>query len=260
MSKTLYNPYGFIYITTNHINGRRYIGQKKFDEKKEWRAYLGSGLALKNAIKKYGKENFSKNIIYVAYSKEDLDKAEKGYIEFFDAVDSVDYYNIGLGGEGNPIFSSKKFRLNHSHIVYCIDTNEAYLNAPVASQYINENPSTIYGKCINFHNGLPNVRNGMHWCFYEDIWKTFPYKSIYSATPVIDLITYKIYPSICAVKRDYDGQPNKRWILTLEQAKSNRIQSSHKHFMILKDFLTLYECTNKKTLEALNLDYLKKWL
>ena len=25
------NPYGFIYLTTNYINGKRYIGQKKFD-------------------------------------------------------------------------------------------------------------------------------------------------------------------------------------------------------------------------------------
>ena len=55
--------YGFIYITTNHINGKKYIGQKKYDKSGKWKKYLGSGLALKNAITKYGVENFSKEII-----------------------------------------------------------------------------------------------------------------------------------------------------------------------------------------------------
>ena len=50
------NPYGFIYITTNMVNGKRYIGQKKFCD--GWKTYLGSGKLLKKAIKKYCKENF----------------------------------------------------------------------------------------------------------------------------------------------------------------------------------------------------------
>ena len=54
-------PYGFIYITTNMVNGRKYLGQKGFD--KDWKSYLGSGTAFKKAIEKYGKDNFSRNIM-----------------------------------------------------------------------------------------------------------------------------------------------------------------------------------------------------
>ena len=36
--------YGFIYITTNHVNGRQYIGQKKYDKSGKWKKYLGSGI------------------------------------------------------------------------------------------------------------------------------------------------------------------------------------------------------------------------
>ena len=55
--------YGFIYITTNHINGKKYIGQKKYDKYDYWKTYLGSGILLSRAINKYGRENFSKEII-----------------------------------------------------------------------------------------------------------------------------------------------------------------------------------------------------
>lgn len=71
---TITDPYGFIYITTNWIDGKKYIGQKKFDN--YWKGYLGSGKHLREATKKYGRENFTRDIVAIAYSKEELDSAE----------------------------------------------------------------------------------------------------------------------------------------------------------------------------------------
>ena len=48
-----------IYKITNLINGKIYIGQDSNDRLD----YFGSGLLIKRAIKKYGKENFNKQII-----------------------------------------------------------------------------------------------------------------------------------------------------------------------------------------------------
>ena len=45
--------YGFVYITKNLINGKLYVGQKSFTP--DWKKYLGSGTALKLAIKKFQK-------------------------------------------------------------------------------------------------------------------------------------------------------------------------------------------------------------
>lgn len=90
------DPYGFIYITTNLVNGMCYLGQKKFDRK--WKAYLGSGKVFKNAIKKYGKENFSRNIIYICYSADELNQVEYDLSIFFDVVESDDWYNLVYGG------------------------------------------------------------------------------------------------------------------------------------------------------------------
>ena len=91
-------PYGFIYITTNLINNKKYIGQKIY--KYDWKYYLGSGIALNSAIKKYGRKNFERKIIENCYSSEELDIREKYWINYFDAINNINFYNIAAGGDG----------------------------------------------------------------------------------------------------------------------------------------------------------------
>lgn len=91
--------YGFIYITTNHINGKKYIGQRIYS-RTGWKTYLGSGIVLNRAIKKYGKENFSKEIIEECDSKEHLDEREIYWISYYNAIKSRNFYNIASGGDG----------------------------------------------------------------------------------------------------------------------------------------------------------------
>ena len=96
-------PYGFVYITTNLINGKRYVGQRKISDRRYdyYNKYLGSGKVLRNAIKLYGEENFEKTIISFAYSQEELDRLETELILFFDAANDDNYYNISLGQTHN---------------------------------------------------------------------------------------------------------------------------------------------------------------
>lgn len=100
-------PYGFIYITTNIVNNKKYIGQKVYDKDNKWVTYLGSGVALSLAIKKYGKNNFHREIIEECFSKEQLDKREKYWISYYDAVNSKLYYNIASGGDGGNTYAGK---------------------------------------------------------------------------------------------------------------------------------------------------------
>lgn len=65
--------YGFIYITTNTINGMRYIGMNSSFNK----YYLGSGKYLLCAVKKYGRDNFIVKPIYYAKTKDELVFAER---------------------------------------------------------------------------------------------------------------------------------------------------------------------------------------
>lgn len=108
---------GFVYLITNNLSGRKYIGKKlaKFSKttvktvklkngtkkkKKirskidsDWREYYGSSTELTSDILKLGTENFSREILHICKSK-----AECSYIEAREqferkVLETTDYYN-----------------------------------------------------------------------------------------------------------------------------------------------------------------------
>lgn len=85
-----------IYLTTNLINGKKYIGKDQNNNPK----YLGSGTALRRAIKKYGIENFQKEILEECNDLDQLDIREAYWINIYNAVNSKEYYNLRPGGTG----------------------------------------------------------------------------------------------------------------------------------------------------------------
>ena len=88
--------YGYIYETVNLVSGRKYIGQhksEKFDDN-----YIGSGVALTDAIKKYGKENFQVSLLCECSSRDEMNKKERYYTDLYNCVESDDYYNLVPGG------------------------------------------------------------------------------------------------------------------------------------------------------------------
>lgn len=95
---------GIIYKTTNLINNKWYIGK---DEKNNPR-YLGSGVLLARAIKKYGKEHFKKEVIAECNDgRSALADLEKKIIAETNAVADDMAYNIAEGGLGG--IASDKF-------------------------------------------------------------------------------------------------------------------------------------------------------
>ena len=84
-----------VYKTTNLINGMIYVGKDSNDNPN----YLGSGLHLKRAIKKYGRENFAKDILEVC-DLSNINEREIYWIAKLNARDRKIGYNICIGGEG----------------------------------------------------------------------------------------------------------------------------------------------------------------
>lgn len=85
---------GIIYKTTNLINGKFYVGQDAHNNIN----YYGSGKSLKLAIKKYGKENFIKEILEECDTKLLLNEREIYWINKLNAIEIG--YNIASGGTG----------------------------------------------------------------------------------------------------------------------------------------------------------------
>lgn len=78
-----------VYKTVNKINGKAYIGKDVRNNPK----YLGSGLDLQKAIKRYGKNNFEKVILEECFNKEELWKREEYWLNKFNVKYNPNFYN-----------------------------------------------------------------------------------------------------------------------------------------------------------------------
>lgn len=79
------------------LNGRYYVGFHETDDLND--SYLGSGIFIKKAIKKYGAENFRKELLFVFNNKKDMINKE---IEIVDDefIKRPETYNMSKGGCG----------------------------------------------------------------------------------------------------------------------------------------------------------------
>lgn len=102
MKKTLF----FLYKTTNIINGKFYIGVHQTTNIND--GYLGSGLNLRRAIKKYGRDNFHKEILEFFDSPEEMFQKEREIVNE-DFISLKNNYNLKIGGIGNSIGRNNTF-------------------------------------------------------------------------------------------------------------------------------------------------------
>lgn len=94
----------YCYKIINKLNQHYYIGRRSYaGEMIEEDTYFGSGKRLKDAIKKYGIENFEKIILEEFNDLEALIEAEKALITEKEVKDP-NCYNIACGGHGGYTF------------------------------------------------------------------------------------------------------------------------------------------------------------
>lgn len=101
---------GYVYLITNKINGRKYIGKKLFTRAKakkiknsvrkrrlrvtsDWEVYYGSNKELCEDVKKHGPENFERSILRLCTSKSETSYHEAKWQFDTDAILRDDFYN-----------------------------------------------------------------------------------------------------------------------------------------------------------------------
>lgn len=119
------NSYGFIYLITSTVSGKKYVGKKslysyrttysrKLNEKtgrlnkvkevitreSDWQNYFGSSVEIKELIKTEGtKQNFTREILRFCFSKKELTFREMQEQCIRNVLDSEEYINSNILGK-----------------------------------------------------------------------------------------------------------------------------------------------------------------
>lgn len=88
--------FNFVYLTTNVINGKQYIGDHSTDNLNDH--YIGSGKIIKEAIKKYNKKNFNCVILEFCSSKKEAEELQEKYIIQYETLEPKGYNINPKGG------------------------------------------------------------------------------------------------------------------------------------------------------------------
>ncbi len=114
-----------IYKITNKINNKIYIGKSLYNKEE----YLGSGISLNNAIDKYGKENFVKEIIETCENQKILNEREKFWIKKYNSTNRKIGYNIAEGGNGGNTrqgYDEEKLKSYYHKLSQGVNTSVKY--------------------------------------------------------------------------------------------------------------------------------------
>ena len=194
--------YGFIYLTIDLKNGKGYVGQHKISNQETLDPkYIGSGVIISNIKKKYGLKRFNRQILCFCESLKELNEKEIYYINYFNAIESENFYNIASGGHNGNAFAgktleemreisekiSKKFKgiilnkesrkkicVSEGRKVYCKELDMFFFSARLAIRYCRNVLNIKIGNISKACNGLRNysgIYNGtkLTWKWLDEL-------------------------------------------------------------------------------------------
>lgn len=149
-----------IYLITNLINNKQYVGQTIKGYLKRWRQHCYNAKFSKNPqlvdkiIRKYGVENFKIELLETT-TFDKKDEREIYYINYYNTYKSG--YNITLGGDINPM-SNDKVRKHHKEIMSSLKTR-LKISEGVKKTYTSERCIIISNQTKQrWINGTPDFR------------------------------------------------------------------------------------------------------
>lgn len=149
---------GIIYMATNTVNGKQYIGQTKMtlDARRRVHQARGNTSPFGLAIKKYGKSSFRWDVLHTGIlDPDELDRLEYEEIRKRKTI-APHGYNIREGGNGTPIGVYGANARNAKEVI-CIETGIRYRSIKEAQRFIGNNNVLLV--VSNPHR----TAGGYHW-------------------------------------------------------------------------------------------------
>lgn len=152
-----------IYKIINSINTKIYIGLTTVSLQQRWvghqtQARIGNQKPLYRAMRKYGIENFSIEIVCETDSYEELGKLERYYIKEYNSR-VPNGYNISSGGEHNQLDANPRAKLKENDIY---DIREIYNSLTMSCS-----------QCYQIY------RNLISYSAFEKIWEGYTWTSVH---------------------------------------------------------------------------------
>lgn len=219
-----------VYMHTNKINGKKYIGITMTEPKQRWGYGYGyyNQKRFYNSIKKYGWNNFEHLVLFENLTKEEAETIEVELIKKYNTTDGKFGYNIDFGGNccisraehtknkisktmkekkintgnKNPMYGKHGLDNNGSKPVLCVELNKIYNSIAEASRELN----IIFQNISKVCKKERYTAGGYHWHFLEDLSNDFIKTNIaienysadekYGKKKVICIETKCVYKSI----------------------------------------------------------------
>ena len=206
--------YGIIYLITNKINNKKYVGQTINSLEKRWKTHIydaktkRTNMPLHHAMNKHGIENFIVEEIDRAYNRKELNEKEQHYIQLYNTlIKNNQGYNLDLGGNNRESRGSSvcQFSLEGKKI-------KTFPSIEEASRKTGTQSSGIVLCC----RGKRKFSNNFQWCYSqneESFTGTVPEKPKTTSKPV--------------VQYDDNDQVVKVWKSATQAAKELRINRQH---------------------------------
>ena len=155
--------YNYVYKTTNKVNGKFYIGVHSTDNLDD--GYLGSGTLLFRAIKKYGRQEFSVEILHFFNTKEEAYEKEKFLVS--DYLGDTLCYNIASGGNGGHTTANydedRKMRLRLTRSIANRGINKGIKNVMYGKTPKEVYSPEVYARFLeNNRKSKQGEKNGMY--------------------------------------------------------------------------------------------------
>lgn len=162
--------YHIVYKTTNTVNNKIYIGIHSTDNLQD--NYIGSGYVLKEAIKKYGRDKFIKEVLYTFNTRDEARHMEALIVDE-DFIQRKDTYNLTVGGMGVENQIGERNHRYGKPAINCKKVKAEHINGTsIIANSIQELSSLINIDRANIRNLInKNIRGKRGWkvTLVEDI-------------------------------------------------------------------------------------------